>query len=52
METDLEYFSRRAAEELEAAACAESETARQQHLELAQVYRQVAEIYRDDPRRH
>jgi hypothetical protein len=47
-ETDLQYFSRRAAEEIEAAGKAETDAARDHHLELARLYGQVADIYRDD----
>ena len=38
MENDLQYFSRRAAEELQAAARAESPEAQQSHRELAERY--------------
>jgi hypothetical protein len=47
METDLDYFDRRAAEELAAADRASNDQDRMHHLELARLYRQVADIYRD-----
>jgi hypothetical protein len=47
-ETDLQYFQRRAAEERAAAAAAPTAAEREQHLKLARLYAQVADIYRQD----
>jgi hypothetical protein len=43
MESDRNYFNRRAAEERSAATQAADESARKAHLEMAERYRQRAE---------
>ena len=43
MESEREYLHRRAGEEQAAAACAQSEKARELHIELAARYRDAAE---------
>ncbi|MFL6722331.1 MAG: hypothetical protein ACJ8FT_11105 [Sphingomonas sp.] len=43
-DTDYRYFQRRAAEERAAAASAVHPVARRSHLELAERYRQAAEL--------
>ena len=49
MESDVDYFLRRAAEEASLAQTAETEDAAQLHLDLAQRYASIAELYRLDP---
>jgi hypothetical protein len=48
METDVDYFVRRAAEEACAAKQADTDDAAQLHRDLAERYSALAEIYRAD----
>jgi len=43
MESEIEYYTRRAAEEREAAAAAQSPEAEQRHRALAERYTQIAQ---------
>lgn len=47
MESDVDYFCRRVAEETAAASKADHPTARQAHLNMAERYRDLADAIRD-----